>query len=304
MGSLVKPAVVLMVVCMASGILLSLVYGVTNPKIEEYQKQLAVAALKEVFPDADNFESVVSDTVWFAEKQGQRIGLVFRVFPKGYGGEIPITVGIDSQGKIVGVFITKSMLKETPGLGVKVAESEFLSQFVGRKKEAVALKQDGGEIEGITAATISSRAVTDGIRKGVEKYLPLIAGAKGFINRIVSSLEGVERKEEKGVVVFTKGKERVLFVAEGKAVGYGGEIEAIVAVDHEGKIKDLMIVGSSETEGIGTRITEEGFMEAFKGKDISTVDEVDAISGATISSKAAVEAVKQALEKVQPLIKE
>jgi electron transport complex protein RnfG len=61
-------------------------------------------------------------------------------------------------------------LKETPGLGVRVTEKWFKKQFSGKKEKEVLLKKDGGTIDAITSATISSRAVTNGTIKGIEKY--------------------------------------------------------------------------------------------------------------------------------------
>jgi electron transport complex protein RnfG len=62
-------------------------------------------------------------------------------------------------------------LKETPGLGIKVREDWFRDQFRGKKSEELLLKKDGGELDAVTAATISSRAVVNGVREGIERYV-------------------------------------------------------------------------------------------------------------------------------------
>ena len=91
---------------------------------------------------------------------------------KGFGGKLEILVGITIDGYILGYEVLKS--QETPGLGSKVSEEKFKSQFVGlRPKEELKVKQDGGEIDAVTAATISSRAVTEAVQKAYDGYKKL-----------------------------------------------------------------------------------------------------------------------------------
>lgn len=91
---------------------------------------------------------------------------------KGFGGKLEILVGITIDGYILGYEVLKS--QETPGLGTKVSEEKFKSQFVGlRPKEELKVKQDGGEIDAVTAATISSRAVTEAVQQAYDGYKKL-----------------------------------------------------------------------------------------------------------------------------------
>jgi electron transport complex protein RnfG len=109
---------------------------------------------------------------------GQPVGTVFTVTTdRGYGGTIEIVVGVDPTGEsITGVRITQH--SETPGLGanlvqVKPGEDEpwFLKQFRGLTVGRVSLRASGGPIDAITAATISSRAVTDAVQAGFEEFV-------------------------------------------------------------------------------------------------------------------------------------
>ncbi|MEO0085277.1 MAG: FMN-binding protein, partial [candidate division WOR-3 bacterium] len=59
----------------------------------------------------------------------------------------------------------------TPGLGLKATDESFLSQFVGKTAAETRLTREGGTIDAITGATITSRAVTDGIREAMERHL-------------------------------------------------------------------------------------------------------------------------------------
>ncbi len=168
----------LFITCLISAFALSQVYTTTIPRIE-YQRNVAVikVALGTVIPEADRFEPATLDsTVWFAYSGELRIGTIVRAAEQGYAGLVPVTAGLDTTGKIIGVRVATSAegLKETPGLGLKATEPGFLKQFIGRTAQELRLKNEGGTIEAITGATITSRAVTDGLRKALEKYQPLL----------------------------------------------------------------------------------------------------------------------------------
>jgi len=170
----------LLVVCLAAAGLLSWVYTVTTPIIEEGVKAKLDEQLREVFPSACRFEPLVikgdtllKDTLWVAvDSTENKAGIVFKVFPMGYGGPIETLVGLATDTSIVAIrpATPSEGLKETPGLGVRITEPGFIEQFKGKKKKDIQLKKDGGTIDAITAATISSRAVTDGVREGIERY--------------------------------------------------------------------------------------------------------------------------------------
>lgn len=83
------------------------------------------------------------------------------------------------------------------------------------------------------------------------------------------------------------------------ANGYGGPINMLITIDPEGKISNIRILGHNETEGIGARICEQDFLNQFKGKaadEVITRKGVDAITGATISSNAVIEAAGKAVK--------
>lgn len=100
------------------------------------------------------------------------IGYCIEVAPSGFGGEINMMVGFEADRKIKGVSIVS--LNETPGLGAKVKDSGYLSQYVG-KEGALVLKQD---VDAIAGATISSRAVLDGVNRATE-VLNAVTGSGG-----------------------------------------------------------------------------------------------------------------------------
>ncbi|MEO0079122.1 MAG: FMN-binding protein [candidate division WOR-3 bacterium] len=168
----------LVVTCLISACALSQVYNLTRPRIE-YQRNVEGLrlAFNAVLPEADRFEPVLPDSsVWHAFSGDRRIGSVLRVAKRGYAGPVPVTAGIDLEGRIVAIRIASPAegLKETPGLGLKALEESFRSQFQGKSAPEIRLTRDGGTIEAITGATITSRAVTDALREGMERYQELL----------------------------------------------------------------------------------------------------------------------------------
>jgi len=298
MTSTRQMVVTLCIVAVICSIVLSFVYAFTSPIITETKKNLTLNGLKEVI-NSQEFVEIIPDTLWRAvDSSGNDIGIVFRVFPQGYGGPIPITVGLDFDGKITGVRIASAAegLKETPGLGVKITEPDFRKQFIDKCAPEVRLRADGGEIDAITAATISSRAVTEGIRKGIETYInylkekydkgEVFPDAQQFVEVIKDTLwYAIVESDTIGIVFI------------GVTQGYVDCIKFIVGVDNNEKITGVDVVYSNETEGIGETICDEEFLNKFKE------GMPEAITGATISSQALIDAVEENLQRFKEYLK-
>lgn len=97
------------------------------------------------------------------DANGELAGYCVEVGPTGFGGAVDTMVGILPDGTISGISIL-SCSGETPGLGAKATEESFYSQFAGKPADgSVKVAKDGGDIVAITGATITSRAVTNGV---------------------------------------------------------------------------------------------------------------------------------------------
>ncbi len=109
----------------------------------------------------DIFPAYKSDELW---------AVAFEVTGKGYGGDIGVIVGIDiAAEKLLGIGITAH--KETPGRGARIREKGFRSGFAGLGLSgAVEVKSDGGEVDAISGATISSRGVCQAVTEAFEFY--------------------------------------------------------------------------------------------------------------------------------------
>lgn len=165
----VKPVAVLVITCMVWGALLGLIHGITEKKIEEAERSELYRTLSKIFPNAQ-FEE--EEGHYLCLENGKVVGYAIVVEERGFGGRMEVLVGISEEGTVAGVRILTH--GETPGLGSRVAEEEFLVQFIGKDLEKIALKRDGGEIEGVTGATISSRAVVRAVRSGLENLLGVV----------------------------------------------------------------------------------------------------------------------------------
>lgn len=146
--------------------LLGLVNYVTADTIAEQIAQKAENAMRQVL-EADSYEPLdipEDSAVTAAYRAGDR-GYVVRVAPNGFGGAIDMMVGVDVSGTVTGVAIVSQT--ETASLGANCTREDFRAQFTG-KSGTLSVSKDGGEIEALTGATVTSRAVTDGVNTALE----------------------------------------------------------------------------------------------------------------------------------------
>lgn len=170
------PALSLFVICALVTALLAITNSVTAPKIAELAEKQAAETRKIVLPTADTFNETADSEVYMGfDGQGNPAGYVISVTEKGYGGKIEIMVGIDFEGAVSGVSVLSH--NETPGLGANAAKDKFLGQYKGAA-ETQSVTKDGGEIDAVTGATITSRAVTKAVNSALEKYGEIKGGAE------------------------------------------------------------------------------------------------------------------------------
>jgi Na+-translocating ferredoxin:NAD+ oxidoreductase subunit G len=159
---------------------LGFVYNVTKEPIEKASKQKEIQAIKEVLPEFNNdptsvFEILEGLAFYRATLDGKPVGCAVKTFTeKGFSGRFDLMVGLNPDGSICKIVVLEQ--KETPGLGTKMKESKFKDQFnqlnIGSLNgNIVKVKKDGGTIDAITAATISSRAFCDGVQKAYSLYM-------------------------------------------------------------------------------------------------------------------------------------
>lgn len=229
---------------------------------------------RQLFPyageGADAFEKAEAvdglDEAYAVMRGGQALGYAARHTVQGYAGPIELTIGLRTDGTLSGIHVGGSEFRETEGLGAKAKDSEFTDPFSGKTPPLTL----GKEIDGIAGATVTSRAVVDGVNLAAEKLRPLLASSGQTAGR----------------------------TANASVIGYGGPVLVRLTLSESGVIESVDIGGArfAETEGVGSRVREKAFMEQFIGQTppLALGSGIDAVSGATVSSQAAVDAVNEA----------
>lgn len=173
----IKIAGVLVIVSGFIALMLAIVNAVTFDIIEETAAKEKEASVLEIFTNADSvepftFESEKSDNskisvknVYEVKKNSKTIGYCVNVSTIGFGGEIDMMVGTDINNQLVGIKIIS--MSETPGLGTKTSDENFTGQFKGISGTLTV----GENIDAVSGATISSKAVTAGVNAVLSLYL-------------------------------------------------------------------------------------------------------------------------------------
>ncbi|MDD2414316.1 MAG: RnfABCDGE type electron transport complex subunit G [Eubacteriaceae bacterium] len=189
-----KLAIILFLISAIAALLLGLTNYVTKDIIAAQSEKKNIEARQEVLADADSFKKVdnieqVAQTADSANasivveaysgyKGDQLVGYTVKTTPKGYGGDVEVLTGIGVDGKVSGVTILDQ--SETAGLGARCVEPSFQQEYQGKdaSKELSVVKTNptDNQIQAITGATITSKAVTKGVNASMKIYSQLASG--------------------------------------------------------------------------------------------------------------------------------
>lgn len=178
MREILSMIIVLSAICTASGLSLAYLKQTTEPIIEaQVLTYVQGPAIANVYPAAENnpindrqsFELEGRKIMIFPYKQGGKLqGVALEASGGGYGGDIGVMVGFNmTNDSLLGISVTQ--MKETPGLGTKIAESKFSGQFKGSSFN-VDLKSKGGNIDAVSGATISSTGAVTAVQAAVKDF--------------------------------------------------------------------------------------------------------------------------------------
>lgn len=173
-GGIVQLVVVLGLIALVCALLLGVVNAVTADKIIQNNIDKRNAAMEQIIPGAafEDMDTTVPAPdkstpaitgVYKATKDGADAGYCVQVEPSGFGGTLTLIVGINADGTVAGASVTSHA--ETPGLGAKAqSDTDWIAQYAGMPADgSLAVSKDGGQVNAITGATITSRAVTLGV---------------------------------------------------------------------------------------------------------------------------------------------
>ena len=312
---------VLGLVSVASGMILAGFYGWMGPRIEAQQlREQFEVGFKQIFPEAADFKAVtpveplperVEEPVYQAlDSSGNVLGLVYNAIGDGYGGPVKVAVGVDpDQGQIVGLAVLSHT--ETAGLGSRIEEPSFRDQFAG--KPVTDPFEVGRDVDGITAATVSSQAVSRAVGETARGVLEALGysvpdgathatpdaethattsatpdttshatpaekagGAAGPSVEAVQALFGAG--VDLGLPLWPVWDEAGAFqgvVVESSADGFKGPIRVLVAIDPvAGRVQGIQVVEQNETKGLGDKVTLPEFTDQFVGMPLDAAFQV------------------------------
>ena len=184
---IIVPAVSLFLICVVVTALLALTNAVTAPKIDALAVETQEASKKQVLSSAASFsdeKQIEKDGVSYTyydglASDGSVMGYVFVTSAKGYGGDISVMVGVLGDGTVAGVNILS--INETAGLGMNAENQSFLDQFLGKSGEIGVAKNNPSdtEIQALTGATITSRAMATAVNTALSLYAEIGGGQNG-----------------------------------------------------------------------------------------------------------------------------
>ena len=293
MGDIVKLALRLFIFALVASVLLAVTNEITKGPIEQQKLASKMAALNTVLPGCEYeqiaYEGISDDSVLdeiFVGKNadGSIKGYALTANPQGYGGEIPITLGVSEEGYVTQVYV--GSLQETQGLGSRVGDDAFKEQFIAIAADPDTLRSD---VDTIAGATISSTAFVNAVQEmltytkgtlGIEPH----AGDKDAILAEAAAANGTDADEDAPVET-TTGTYDVTGFAPFKVE---------ITVDSNGKIVSVVVPENNETAGFGADlIADQSVFDALVGQNIATA-QIDVKAGATLTSNAINDALKQA----------
>lgn len=177
-NDIIKPVAVLLAICIIIPLALSLTNKITKDKIAELDEKNSRETMANLI-EADSFaESEFKDgetefTYYAAEKDGEKVGFIFKTAEKGYGGDVSVMTAVNPDGTVKSVAIL-DVSNETPGLGQNAAKESFYSQYANKKSGISLLKNgaesDKNEVNAVTGATITSTAVNKAVNKALKEF--------------------------------------------------------------------------------------------------------------------------------------
>ena len=318
--------------------LLAYVNELTKESIAQANMKSLNDALRQVLPKFTNNPVAESDTL-FSEWDGKKVvdyiiypaknnnrivGTAIESKSMGYGGEMIILVGFDPEGNIYNYSLLSHA--ETPGLGSKADEwfkegnkGNMIGMNPGKKPLGVKDKDVNGQIDAITASTITTRAFLSAVNNAYKAYKGDVKTFGEILKEILPEYTNNPIAESDTIFNERNGEKNVAFMIypakkddqpNGAAVvaiteGYDGEMRILVGFDADGNITDYYILSHSETAGYGS-LAEDWFKKEGGGNIIglnpgktplvlkNDKGNIDGITASTITSRVFLNAINAA----------
>lgn len=189
---IIKDALALVAITVVAGVCLSFAHELTEPTIEAAEAEERTASYREVFPEAADFISpdealsgatsidgvTIGEALFAVDSDGNVIGCVISsTSANGYVGNVTLSVGVDLENTVTGMKVTS--MSESPGFGSHCQDEDFQAQFKGVSGEVTYVsggKTQPNEIDMISGATFTTRAVTEAVNGALEYARSLLGG--------------------------------------------------------------------------------------------------------------------------------
>lgn len=303
--------VTLCIVAMIMSFLICGAYLITKEPIERQALEAQEAARRKVLSEAVTLVEVPlrdGDPVDYCyagyDAADALVGYVSKITVNGFGGEIEVTVGINPDASITAVDVGGANFSETSGLGAKTRDAAFTEQFKGKSGLLVLKKH----IDSVTGASVSSGAVVGGVNAAVAYMSALLPSDVSVMLKSIdlsaqdaqTLLPGASNVYYMGGATGIDGWWQADQGYIVQAVAFGrGPITVKMGFTPDGVCTGILIGDENftESQGYGARVLEEAYWSQFLGKSEPQVygEGVDAISGATSSSNAALSAINACL---------
>ena len=186
----------LFAVCIVSSALLAAVYAVTKEPIDAAARAKTTNAIAQFVPEFEGEQ--VSCTIevggkeysyYVVSKDGVPVGYAINTSSVGYGGPVALMVGMTADRVVYNTTVLSQ--SETPGLGAKCTEPEFADQFrnFNPSEKKLSVKKDGGDIDAITASTITSRAYVSAVEAAVTVFDAIAAAGTSTTTEMEETAE-------------------------------------------------------------------------------------------------------------------
>lgn len=176
--SILQIALNLTMVCLVSGLIIATVYFFTEPITIKKNAQLKQESMQQLVQKADSFTAIKGKSGWYEARKGNKtIAYVVPSDTKGYGGTIELLVAVSADGSVLDFQILSA--NETPGLGSNALKASFRDQFEGKTSKDLTVVKDKTNkknIQAMTGATITSTAVTKGVKAAVDEVKSYMGG--------------------------------------------------------------------------------------------------------------------------------
>ena len=283
---LLPPYLMLALIALIAAVVLAATNAVTKGPIEERRMAQLMEAFGSIMPDADDYEEITVskdygvDSLYAAKQNGEIIGYCVTASKTGYQSPIAVTMGVGTDGVVTKAVIGDSDFAETEGLGTRVRTESYQAQFEGL------VVAEGGAIECLSGATVSSTAVLDASNAALKCVNEVALGNTPADGNLLAF--GVAEKKPAASAPVTGNT--------ATAQGFQSEVSVTATFDANGAVETIEIGSAEETPGFGTRCAEdEAFLNQFIGKTapFTAGENVEVLSGATVTSNAVIDALNQ-----------